>query len=159
VRPDLGQIEGVEPVGPGLLEGHDLHLQRPTREVAVADRVEQVLAVVVGALAGDPVGLVLRQEVDETTVRKANPVVVDSRPSALKEAGDLLPSLEKGRLHAGALVELGEIIAGIRPGRTNREQVTLFESQGMAMQDLIIASDIVRMAREKGLGEEVAVGS
>ena len=100
----------------------------------------------------------LRQEVDETTVRRANPVVVDSRPSAIKEAGDLLPSLEKGRLHAGALVELGEVIAGIRPGRTTREQVTLFESQGMAMQDLIIASDIVRLAREKGLGEEVAIG-
>src|SRR5439155_19961850 len=45
----------------------------------------------------------LRQEIDETTVRRANPVVVDSRPSAMKEAGDLLPALEKGRLHAGAL--------------------------------------------------------
>ena len=100
----------------------------------------------------------LRQEVDETTVRKANPVVVDSRPSATKEAGDLLPALEKGRLHTGALVELGEVIAGIRAGRTNREQITLFESQGMAMQDLIIASDIVRLAREKGLGEDVAIG-
>jgi ornithine cyclodeaminase len=100
----------------------------------------------------------LRREIDEATVLKANPVVVDSRPSAMKEAGDLLPSLEKGRLHAGALVELGEIIAGIRPGRTNREQVTLFESQGMAMQDLIIASDIVRLAREKGVGEDVAIG-
>ena len=101
----------------------------------------------------------LRQEIDETTVRKANPVVVDSRPSAMKEAGDLLPALEKGRLHMGALVELGEVIAGTRPGRTSREQVTLFESQGMAMQDLIIAADIVRSAREKGLGEELALGA
>lgn len=101
----------------------------------------------------------LRQEIDEATVRKANPVVVDSRPSAMKEAGDLLPALEKGRLHAGALVELGEVIAGTRPGRTSREQVTLFESQGMAMQDLIIASDIVRLARARGLGEEIALGA
>src|SRR5205823_4424285 len=89
----------------------------------------------------------LRREIDETTVTKANPVVVDSRPSALKEAGDLLPSLEKGRLHAGALTELGEVIAGIRPGRTSPGQVTLFESQGMAMQDLIIAAELVRLAR------------
>jgi ornithine cyclodeaminase len=101
----------------------------------------------------------LRQEIDETTVRKADVVVVDSRPSAMKEAGDLLPALEKGRLHAGMLTELGEVIAGTRPGRTSAAQVTLFESQGMAMQDLIIASDIVRLAREKGLGEEVAVGA
>jgi len=101
----------------------------------------------------------LRQEIDEATVRKANPVVVDSRPSAMKEAGDLLPSLEKGRLHAGMLTELGEVIGGTRPGRTSPEQVTLFESQGMAMQDLIIAAELIRLARGKGLGEELALGS
>jgi alanine dehydrogenase len=101
----------------------------------------------------------LRREIDETTVRRSNPVVVDSRPSALKEAGDLLPAFEKGRLHAGALTELGEVIAGMRPGRTSAAQVTLFESQGMAMQDLIIASDLARLAREQGLGEELDLGS
>ena len=101
----------------------------------------------------------LRQEIDEATVRKANPVVVDSRPSAMKEAGDLLPSLEKGRLHAGALTELGEVIAGIRPGRTSPGQVTLFESQGMAMQDLIIAAELVRLARGQSMGEELALGA
>src|SRR6185503_6977572 len=94
----------------------------------------------------------LRREIDEATVLKANPVVVDSRPSAMKEAGDLLPALEKGRLHVGMLTELGEVIAGIRPGRTKPEQVTLFESQGMAIQDLIIAAEMIRLARGKGLG-------
>jgi len=100
----------------------------------------------------------LRQEIDEATVRRANPVVVDSRPSAMKEAGDLLPALEKGRLHAGALTELGEVIAGTRPGRTSREQITLFESQGMAMQDLIIGAELVRLARERRIGEEIDLG-
>ena len=101
----------------------------------------------------------LRREIDEATVLKANPVVVDSRPSAMKEAGDLLPALEKGRLHVGMLTELGEVIAGTRPGRTKPEQVTLFESQGMAIQDLIIAAEMIRLARGKGLGEELALGS
>ena len=101
----------------------------------------------------------LRQEIDETTVRRAQPVVVDSRPSALKEAGDLLPALEKGRLHAGALTELGEVIAGLRPGRTGRDQITLFESQGMAIQDLIIAAELLRKARAEGAGTEVDVGA
>ncbi|HXF78381.1 MAG TPA: ornithine cyclodeaminase family protein [Usitatibacter sp.] len=99
----------------------------------------------------------LRQEIDEATVRRAQPVVVDSRPSALKEAGDLLPALEKGRLHAGSLTEIGEVIAGLRPGRTSAEQVTLFESQGMAIQDLVIAAHLVRLARERGAGSEVDV--
>jgi len=101
----------------------------------------------------------LRREIDETTVRRADPVVVDSRPSAIKEAGDLLPALEKGRLHAGALTELGEVIAGMRPGRTSAAQVTLFESQGMAMQDLIIASDLAKLARAQGVGSELDLGA
>ncbi len=100
----------------------------------------------------------LRQEIDEATVRKCDPIVVDSRPSALKEAGDLLPALEKGRLHAGALTELGEVIAGLRPGRTSSEQTTLFESQGMAIQDLIIAAELGRLARSRGVGTEVDLG-
>lgn len=98
---------------------------------------------------------ILRQEIDETTVRRAQPVVVDSRPSAIKEAGDLLPALEKGRLHAGGLTEIGEVIAGIRPGRASADQITLFESQGMAIQDLVIAAHLMRLAREQGAGSEV----
>jgi ornithine cyclodeaminase len=101
----------------------------------------------------------LRQEIDEATVRKAKPVVVDSRPSAIKEAGDLLPSLEKGRLHAGMLTELGEVIAGMRPGRAGAADITLFESQGMAIQDLIIAAELAKLARARGMGEEVALGT
>jgi ornithine cyclodeaminase/alanine dehydrogenase-like protein (mu-crystallin family) len=101
----------------------------------------------------------LRREIDEKTVLKADPVVVDSRPSAIKEAGDLLPALEKGRLHAGALTELGEVIAGTRPGRTRADQITLFESQGMAMQDLIIAAELLKLARAKGVGTELGLGT
>lgn len=101
----------------------------------------------------------LRQEIDEATVRKCQVVVVDSRPTAMKEAGDLLPALEKGRLHMGALTELGEVVAGTRPGRTSPDQVTLFESQGMAIQDLAIAAELVRLARAQGMGQEVDVGA
>jgi alanine dehydrogenase len=101
----------------------------------------------------------LRREIDEKTVLMARPVVVDSRPTAMKEAGDLLPALEKGRLHVGALTELGEVIAGIRPGRTAADQVTLFESQGMAMQDLIIAAELARLATEKGVGSRLDFGA
>jgi ornithine cyclodeaminase len=97
----------------------------------------------------------LRREIDEAAVRRAEPVVVDSRATALKEAGDLLPALEKGWLHRGALTELGEVVAGVRPGRTSRDQVTLFESQGMAIQDLAIAAHLLRLARERGVGTEV----
>jgi ornithine cyclodeaminase/alanine dehydrogenase-like protein (mu-crystallin family) len=101
----------------------------------------------------------LRREIDEKTVLMASPVVVDSRPTAMKEAGDLLPALEKGRLHVGMLTELGEVIAGLRPGRTAPDQVTLFESQGMAMQDLIIAAELTKLARAQGRGSQLDFGA
>jgi ornithine cyclodeaminase len=101
----------------------------------------------------------LRREIDEATLRKCDVVVVDSRPTAIKEAGDLLPALEKGRLHTGALVELGEVIAGTRAGRTRADQTTLFESQGMAMQDLIIAAELAKIARGQGVGQDIELGS
>ena len=101
----------------------------------------------------------LRREIDEATVRRADPIVVDSRASAIKEAGDLLPALEKGRIHAGGLTELGEVIAGIRPGRTSAGQVTLFESQGMAIQDLVIAAKLLELARRDGRGTPIDLGA
>jgi ornithine cyclodeaminase len=101
----------------------------------------------------------LRREIDETAVRKCSPIVVDSRPSAMKEAGDLLPALEKGRIHSGSLTELGEVIAGTRPGRTSPEQITLFESQGMAIQDLILCAELRRLALARGLGTQVDLGA
>ena len=94
-------------------------------------------------------------EVDEKTVQRAARVCVDSRASALREAGDLLPALEKGRLHEGQLVELGEVIAGVRPGRGTPAEITLFESQGMAIQDLAVAKRLLALARERGCGREL----
>jgi len=92
-----------------------------------------------------------RQELSEAAVRRADVICVDSRETALREAGDLLPLLEKGRTHSGKWVELGEVIAGIRPGRTSAEQITLFESQGMAIQDIAVASRLLELARERNV--------
>ena len=93
-----------------------------------------------------------RREIDETTLRRAGVVCVDSRPTALAEAGDLLPLLEKGRLHERQLIELGELVAGVRRGRTAAADITVFESQGMAIQDLALARRLVELARQRGVG-------
>lgn len=94
----------------------------------------------------------IRRELDEETVARCALVAVDAVPTALGEAGDLFPLLEKGRLHAGQLVELGALLAGQRPGRSDAAAITLFESQGMAIQDLAVATDVVAAARAAGLG-------
>jgi ornithine cyclodeaminase len=100
-----------------------------------------------------------RREIDETAVRRAGLICVDSRPTALAEAGDLLSSLEKGRIHDRQLVELGEVVAGTRPGRASPDQITLFESQGMAIQDLAVARRLLQLAREQGVGRELSLGN
>ncbi len=99
----------------------------------------------------------IRREIDEKAVGRAGLVCVDSRATAVREAGDLLPALEKGRLHEGQLIELGEIVAGIRPGRPAAEAITLFESQGMAIQDLAVAMRLFGMAQERGMGARLPI--
>ncbi len=95
----------------------------------------------------------IRREIDEATIRRAGVVAVDARATALRESGDLLPALEKGRLNEYGLVELGELLTGMRPGRRDQTQVTLFESQGMAIQDLALAARVFDKARVAGLGQ------
>jgi ornithine cyclodeaminase len=101
----------------------------------------------------------IRREIDETSVRRAAVVCVDSRPMALAEAGDLQGPLEKGRLHERQLVELGDIVAGLRPGRRQAADITLFESQGMAIQDLAIARRLLVRAAERKIGSELELGN
>jgi len=95
------------------------------------------------------------REIPGETVRRAR-VVVDHRPAALAEAGDLLiPMVEGliGREHIWA--ELGEILAGTRPGRQSPGQVTLFKSVGLAVQDLCAARRVLANARLRGLGSSL----
>lgn len=94
----------------------------------------------------------IRQELSEAAVRRCDVIAVDSVPTALAECGDLLPLLEKGRLHERQLLELGDVIAGRRAGRESAGQITLFESQGMGIQDLAVAWRVVQAAEARGLG-------
>ena len=94
----------------------------------------------------------IRQELSEATLKRCDLIAVDSVPTALAEAGDLLPLLEKGRLHPRQMVELGEVIIGRHAGRSNNEQITVFESQGMAIQDLAVALRVLQAAEAQGLG-------
>jgi alanine dehydrogenase len=101
--------------------------------------------------------LLTRRELDQAAVRRCDLVVVDSRDTARKECGDLLPLVEAGLARWDALPEIGEIAAGLAPGRTAEEQVTLYESHGMAVQDLYVAAKVLELSRARGLGREIPV--
>ena len=91
-------------------------------------------------------------EVPAATVCRAR-VVVDHYASALEEAGDLLAPLGAGLIgeqHFGT--ELGQLVLGEKPGRTSADEVTLFKSVGVAVQDLCAAARALDTARQLGLG-------
>jgi ornithine cyclodeaminase len=95
------------------------------------------------------------QEIDPQTVRRAL-LVVDSREAALAETGDLIQPIRAGvftpdHIHA----ELGEVLSGKAPGRTEAAQITLFKSVGLAVQDAVAAGRALARAAELGLGQTV----
>jgi ornithine cyclodeaminase/alanine dehydrogenase-like protein (mu-crystallin family) len=76
------------------------------------------------------------RELDDETVRRAR-LYVESREAATRESGDVIA--------AGAVVaEIGEVIAGTGPGRRTDEEVTLFKSVGMAVEDVVAADMVYR---------------
>lgn len=99
----------------------------------------------------------IRQELSEATLRRCQKIVVDSVDVALQEAGDLLPLLEKGRIHHRQLIELGEILLDPQRGRCHPDEITVFESQGMAIQDLALAHELYLRAQAAGLGHELTL--
>lgn len=91
-----------------------------------------------------------------TDVVTRSRIVVDSRDAALKEAGDFLIPIGEGSLTADQVsTELGQVAAGIRPGRGNPEEITLYKSCGIALQDVAMAQLVIGRAREAGIGQEV----
>jgi alanine dehydrogenase len=97
------------------------------------------------------------QEVPAETVLRAR-VVIDHREASLAEAGDLLIPLQQGLMTEDAIyAELGEIAAGRKPGRASPEEITLFKSVGVAVQDVAAAGAVLEAARRQGLGAEVTL--
>jgi ornithine cyclodeaminase/alanine dehydrogenase-like protein (mu-crystallin family) len=100
----------------------------------------------------------IRRELDEAAIARCDVIAVDSRGTARKECGDLLPAVQNGLLAWEGLAEIGEVLLGRRAGRSSREQITLFESHGMGIQDLYVADALLAMARARGVGIELAIG-
>lgn len=95
------------------------------------------------------------REIDGTAVARAALVAVDMVEQARVESGDLLAAEREGCFTWDRAVELGAIVAGRVPGRQRSEDITLFESHGIALWDVAVAAAVYRLAREKGLGTEL----
>lgn len=97
------------------------------------------------------------RELDTTTVKRSR-VIVDQVSAALAEAGDLIIPMQKGEIDEDHIAgELGDVVAGKTPGRLSDDEITLFKSEGLAIQDVSVATKVYQLAIEKGVGTEVGI--
>ena len=99
------------------------------------------------------------REIDDATIAAAL-VCVESRQAALAPfpagSNDLLVPIQEGIITAGHIhAELGELVDGRKPGRSSREQLTLYKSVGVAVQDAAAAALVIAAARARGAGQQI----
>jgi alanine dehydrogenase len=97
------------------------------------------------------------REIDGATLARAK-VVVDSREAIMAECGDILLALKENSIGENAIhAEIGEVLAGTKSGRETNDEMTLYKSVGIAIQDVAAANLVYRKARENGVGTTVEI--
>jgi len=96
-----------------------------------------------------------KAEIDAVAVRRCESIVVDSKDQARLEAGDFVQALEDGSIHWADVHELGQIIVGRYTGRAHPQDVTLFKSLGIAIEDVAVAAKVYAKAQAAGVGRQI----
>ncbi|QDT36356.1 ornithine cyclodeaminase family protein [Stratiformator vulcanicus] len=142
VRPDLAAMD------------HDIVITATTSASPLFD----------GRLLSDGVHLNLvgsnslrRTEVDAATVERADILVCDSIEACRGEAGDFREALEAGAIEWSRMSELSDIITGNATGRARSEDITLFKSVGLAIEDVALAAEVLKRAEAQGRGTALPI--
>lgn len=93
---------------------------------------------------------------DDSVIKRAEVIVVDSKKAVLEETGDIRIPIEKGLIKIEDIVELGEVVAGKASGRKG-SGITVFKSVGLAIQDACTAGLVYRISQELGKGFKVKI--
>jgi ornithine cyclodeaminase/alanine dehydrogenase-like protein (mu-crystallin family) len=95
------------------------------------------------------------QEIPSEVIQQAQ-VIVDSKDAVLGESGDLLQPIEQGLITSDHIhAEIGELVLGRKTGRVDDQQITVFKSVGVAVQDAVAGRLALENAQKMGLGETV----
>lgn len=93
------------------------------------------------------------QEIDARTVERADVIAIDDRAQGRIEAGDLIAAERQGVLAWEDVLELGQVVTGVAEGRKSGESITLFESLGVAIEDVAVARRVYEKALALGAGQ------
>jgi alanine dehydrogenase len=96
-----------------------------------------------------------KQEIDAAAVERCDVLAADSIEQSKIEAGDLIQAFGTDPSRWASVRELADIVVDKAPGRTNQNQITLFKSNGIAIEDVVVGGRVYEIAREKGLGRQV----
>jgi alanine dehydrogenase len=96
-----------------------------------------------------------KRELDAEAVKRCDVIVADSREQSKLEAGDLIQAFGEDTARWEGVRELADVVAGRVPGRAKVEEITLFKSNGIAIEDIVVAGRIYELARERGVGREI----
>jgi alanine dehydrogenase len=95
------------------------------------------------------------RELEPGVLAAATLVTVDHRPLVQQESGNVRDALASGAVSDEELIELGAILAGLATGREHANDITVFNSVGMGLQDLVALDLLHRRAQERGIGTEI----
>jgi alanine dehydrogenase len=98
---------------------------------------------------------ILRSEVDDEVIKRSNFIAVDSKEQAKIEAGELVFPVEKGILTWERVQEVCHVVNGTVQGRKNSDDITLFKSLGLAIEDVAAATWIYRKAHSLHVGKNI----
>lgn len=98
-----------------------------------------------------------RRELDGAAVAASNIIAVDDMDQAHLEAGDLILAAQTGHFDWHRAIPLAAIVAGQQPGRTAPDEITLFKSLGIGLEDIAVAKHVYELARQQGIGEELDI--
>jgi len=107
----------------------------------------------INAIGADAPG---KQELDENILKRSK-IVVDDIEQAI-HGGEVNVAIAKGKLEVKDIyATLGEIVAGFKPGRVKDDEITIFDSTGLAIQDVAAASIVFKRAKEAGIGKYISL--
>ncbi|MFO0937026.1 MAG: ornithine cyclodeaminase family protein [Gemmataceae bacterium] len=96
-----------------------------------------------------------KAEADSELFRRAAIVVADSKDQAKLEAGDFVAPMKAGIFGWSDVTDLCHILTGRYPGRTSHDDITIFKSLGLGIQDIAVGVKLIDLARQKNVGREV----
>jgi alanine dehydrogenase len=94
-----------------------------------------------------------KTEIDVEVMKKCSRVVIDSKDQGHLEAGDFLSALDQGVIEWIDVTELGHIVSRRFPGREAPDEITLFKSLGLGIEDIAVAAKVYQKAKEAGVGK------